>query len=298
MLLARLRRGETAWRMMTKRDPHGNIVRGTIAALAAAVVAAPMRSPCCRSARRSASRCVSRGASPATRRPFSSRKPICTASPIPPAGSGAIEVSDRCSSARRPGTLFQEIERAGGSARGAKGRVDPEGACARCGRNARPISQAGRLRDRHQRLPRSRRGAGSPCSALPKHPHPARRGEPIAAARPHPPRRALRAPARPERRLPRPAPSSGPKCSSPVSGAPPTSPRARASPKSLFEAGGIEAVEGSGDNLMKRFKDSGAKLACLCSSDKVYAGEAVNAAEALAAAGATHVYLAGKPGRS
>src|SRR4029077_16121501 len=33
--------------------------------------------------------------------------------------------------------------------------------------------------------------------------------------------------------------------------------------KSLFEAGGIEAVEGSGDNLMKRFKESGAKLACL-----------------------------------
>ena len=29
--------GETAWRMMTKRDPHGNIVRGTIAALGAAV---------------------------------------------------------------------------------------------------------------------------------------------------------------------------------------------------------------------------------------------------------------------
>ena len=27
---------ETAWRMMTKRDPHGNIVRGTIAALGAA----------------------------------------------------------------------------------------------------------------------------------------------------------------------------------------------------------------------------------------------------------------------
>ena len=35
---------------------------------------------------------------------------------------------------------------------------------------------------------------------------------------------------------------------------------------------------------MKRFKESDAKLACLCSSDKVYAGEAVNAAEALAAA--------------
>jgi len=66
--------------------------------------------------------------------------------------------------------------------------------------------------------------------------------------------------------------------------------------KSLFEAGGIEAVEGSGDNLMRRFKESGAKLACLCSSDKVYAGEAVSSAKALAAAGANHIYLAGKPG--
>ena len=41
--------------------------------------------------------------------------------------------------------------------------------------------------------------------------------------------------------------------------------------KSLFESGGIEAVEGKGDNLAKRFKELGAKLACLCSSDKVYA---------------------------
>jgi methylmalonyl-CoA mutase len=47
---------------------------------------------------------------------------------------------------------------------------------------------------------------------------------------------------------------------------------------------------------MKRFKESGAKLACLCSSDKVYAGEAVNSAKALAAARATHIYMAGKPG--
>ena len=44
--------------------------------------------------------------------------------------------------------------------------------------------------------------------------------------------------------------------------------------KSLFESGGIEAVEGKGDNLAKRFKESGAKLACLCSSDKVYQREA------------------------
>jgi methylmalonyl-CoA mutase len=65
--------------------------------------------------------------------------------------------------------------------------------------------------------------------------------------------------------------------------------------KSLFESGGIEAVEGKGDNLAKRFKESGAKLACLCSSDKVYQREATDVTEALAEAGAARIYLAGKP---
>ena len=64
--------------------------------------------------------------------------------------------------------------------------------------------------------------------------------------------------------------------------------------KSLFESGGIEAIEGKGDNLAKRFKESGAKLACLCSSDKVYAHEAADVAEALIQASASRVYLAGK----
>ncbi|MGZ9083879.1 MAG: methylmalonyl-CoA mutase, partial [Rhodoplanes sp.] len=36
--------------------------------------------------------------------------------------------------------------------------------------------------------------------------------------------------------------------------------------------------------------------ACLCSSDKVYPVEAIETAKALAAAGATQVYLAGRPG--
>ncbi len=37
-------------------------------------------------------------------------------------------------------------------------------------------------------------------------------------------------------------------------------------------------------------------LACLCSSDKVYDKEARDAAQALKAAGARHIYLAGRPG--
>jgi methylmalonyl-CoA mutase len=70
--------------------------------------------------------------------------------------------------------------------------------------------------------------------------------------------------------------------------------------KNFFEAGGIEAVTNDGfpgrDEMAAAYKASGAKLACLCSSDKVYAADAAEAAKALTAAGATHVYLAGRPG--
>ena len=48
--------------------------------------------------------------------------------------------------------------------------------------------------------------------------------------------------------------------------------------------------------LATAFKASGAALACLCSSDKVYAEQAAAAAKALQAAGARHIYLAGRPG--
>jgi methylmalonyl-CoA mutase len=70
--------------------------------------------------------------------------------------------------------------------------------------------------------------------------------------------------------------------------------------KSFFETGGIEAVDTEGftdpAKLAAAFKASGAALVCLCSSDKVYAGQATAAAKALQAAGATHIYLAGRPG--
>ena len=48
--------------------------------------------------------------------------------------------------------------------------------------------------------------------------------------------------------------------------------------------------------LAAAFKSSGATLACICSSDKVYAEKAPAAAKALHAAGAKHIYLAGRPG--
>src|SRR4029077_1697097 len=70
--------------------------------------------------------------------------------------------------------------------------------------------------------------------------------------------------------------------------------------KNFFEAGGIEAVTNDGfathDDMIAAIEASGAKLACLCSSDQVYAVEAAEAARALTSAGAAHIYLAGRPG--
>ncbi len=69
--------------------------------------------------------------------------------------------------------------------------------------------------------------------------------------------------------------------------------------KNFFEAGGIEAIFGAeSDDVTKIVADyraSGAKLACLCSSDLVYSDAAEAVALALGGAGAK-LYLAGRPG--
>ena len=70
--------------------------------------------------------------------------------------------------------------------------------------------------------------------------------------------------------------------------------------KNFFEAGGVEALMNdgfkSGTEAANAFSKSNAKIACICSSDDYYAEEAVNAAEALKAAGCKHIFLAGKGG--
>jgi methylmalonyl-CoA mutase len=71
--------------------------------------------------------------------------------------------------------------------------------------------------------------------------------------------------------------------------------------KNFYEAGGIEALSNDGFKdlaaMVAAFKASGAKLACLCSADAVYAQQTVGAAKALVSAGAT-VHLAGRPGET
>ncbi len=70
--------------------------------------------------------------------------------------------------------------------------------------------------------------------------------------------------------------------------------------KNFFEAGGIEALSNDGfesaADAAAAFKTSGAPMACICSSDALYAERAAEAARALKAAGAKRIYLAGRPG--
>jgi methylmalonyl-CoA mutase len=70
--------------------------------------------------------------------------------------------------------------------------------------------------------------------------------------------------------------------------------------RSFFETGGIEAIDSDGFSdsaaLAAAYTASGAALVCLCSADKVYVQHAAAAAQALKSAGAKHIYLAGRPG--
>ncbi|MFJ6566933.1 methylmalonyl-CoA mutase family protein [Streptomyces sp. NPDC091292] len=68
----------------------------------------------------------------------------------------------------------------------------------------------------------------------------------------------------------------------------------------LFQAGGVEPVHDpvsvDAATVAGAFAASGASVACLCSSDALYAEEAQAVAAALKAAGASRVFLAGRPG--
>jgi len=280
---------ETAWRMMTKRDPHGNIVRGTIAALGAAVG----------------------GADAVTVLPFSvalglpddfARRIARNTQTIlieesnihrvadPAAGSGAIEaLTDALCEAAW--SLFQDIEREGGLAEALEsGSIQNAVAKVRAEREANVACRVDSVvgtsdfpnlaEDEVTVLADPRL---SVVSVRNKALAPMRLSEPFERLRDRSDAYLAKAGTRPKvflACLGRPADFN-----------------ARASfAKSLFESGGIEAVEGKGDNLATRFKESGAALACLCSSDKVYEREAEVVAKALSEAGAARIYLAGKPG--
>ena len=204
-------------------------------------LAGPMPSPCCRSARRSAFPTPSPAASPATRRPSSSKRPTSHRVADPAAGSGAIEaLTDAlCETAW---WLFQEIERAGGVAAALKAGLIQRGrARVRAEREAQCRAPQGHA-DRHQRLPRSRRGQGRRCwrsraaralCPTQRERHCRRSGSPSRSS-------ACATAATPIS----PSMAQGPRCSSPVSAAPPISMRGRASPRACSSPAASKRSEG------------------------------------------------------
>jgi methylmalonyl-CoA mutase len=70
--------------------------------------------------------------------------------------------------------------------------------------------------------------------------------------------------------------------------------------KNFLAAGGIETIASDGfkdaGEAAKAFASNGTTVACIASSDQIYADQAETAARALKAAGAGHILLAGRPG--
>jgi len=279
---------ETAWRMMTKRDPHGNIVRGTIAAFAAAIGGADAITVLPFSAALGVPDAFARRIARNTQTILIEEANIHRVAD-PAAGSGAIEaLTDAlCETAW---WFLQRIETAGGVAEALRaGSIQRVVARVRAEREANVARRKDTLvgssdfpdlgEDKVAVLAQSRLAALSTNAAALG---PIRLAEPFERLRDGSDSYLAQHGTRPQVFL---------ACLGRAADF-----NARASfAKSLFESGGIEAVEGKGDNLTKRFKESGAKLACLCSSDKVYEREAEGTAKALIEAGAARIYLAGKP---
>jgi methylmalonyl-CoA mutase len=69
--------------------------------------------------------------------------------------------------------------------------------------------------------------------------------------------------------------------------------------KSFFEGGGIKTIDNEAPSTMigivEAFRRSGARIACLCSTDDVYAQQGAEAASALKEAGVVRLGVAGRP---
>jgi methylmalonyl-CoA mutase len=289
---------ETAWRMMTRRDVHVNMLRTTIAAFSAGVA----------------------GADAITVLPFTSAlglpdrfaRRIARNSQLilleesnlakvgdPAAGSGGIEdLTDKL--CRAAWVLFQQIESAGGAAAAlecgliqkkvAAVRTEQETAIALRHDALTGISDFPHLAEAPASLlevakipvaPIDTKIAFEPLQSF-------RLSEPYESLRDASDRIFQRTGARPRIFLAHLGTPSD------------FTPRATFA-KNFFEAGGIEVVGkdtfSNDGQMVEAFNASGARFACLCSSDAIYAREGAVAAKALAVAGARHVYLAGRPGK-
>jgi methylmalonyl-CoA mutase len=286
---------ESAWRMMTRRDPHVNMLRTTIAALAAGVSGADAITVLPftvalglpdRFARR-----IARNTQLILLEESSLAKVV-----DPAAGSDGIEhLTDQLY--RAAWSQFQEIERAGGAwAALERGLIQQKVAAVRAERQAAVAQRRDTLIGTSD-FPDL---AEAPVAVLD--------GKPAV---PPPSPLAIKFTALPSQRLAQPfeelrdasdrlreTTGAQPKIFLAGLGKPADFNARATFAKNLFEAGGIEAVSNeafaSREAMIATFKASGAKLACLCAADGMYAREGVDAARALIAADA-RVYVAQPP---
>ena len=287
---------ETAWRMMTRRDPYVNMLRATIAVVGAglggadAITVLPFTLALGlpdRFARR-----IARN----TQLVLLEESNLAKVAD-PAAGAGAIEaLTDQL--CRAAWSEFQEIEAAGGAwAALQQGLIQKKVAAVRAKREAAVARRRDALTGTSD-FPDLAEAAVAVLDVPPVPPpsvSAATTFEPLRCMRLAEPFEALRDAS--DRLFAR--TGARPKIFLANLGAPADfTPRATFA-KNFFAAGGIEAVGDDGvasrDDLLAKFRSAGTKLACLCSSDEVYAREAVAAARALRDAGAA-VWLAGRPG--
>jgi methylmalonyl-CoA mutase len=288
---------ETAWRMMTRRDPYVNMLRTTIAVTAAGLGGADSVLALPHTAALGLPDGFARRVARNTQLILLEESNLYRVAD-PAAGSGGIEdlTAKLCSAAW---TQFQEIEKLGGiwkalecgllQQKVAAVRAERQKAIARrkdalTGTNDFPNlhEQMARLLDVAPVVAPKESAATVKAEALPR----IRLAEPFEALRDKSDAILARTGTRPKVFL------------AALGKLPDFNARAMFA-KNFYEAGGIEALTSDGykdlSEMIAAFKASGARLACLCSSDKVYATQAESASAALKQAGAV-VHLAGRPG--
>jgi methylmalonyl-CoA mutase len=291
---------ETAWRMMTRRDPFVNMLRATVAVAAAGLGGADSLTVVPHTAAIGLPDGFARRIARNTQLILLEESNLARVAD-PAAGAGGPEslTHDLCVTAW---ALFQEIEKAGGAAAAlAQGLIQAKVAAVRAEREKAVARRMDALTGTSEfpDVAETQVEVLAPSPLVPgtavvppavPAPLPCRRlAEPFEALRDASDRILTTTGARPKiflANLGRLADFT-----------------ARATyAKNFFEASGIEAVTTDGfasrEDMLAAFKASGARLACLCGSDEVYAAEAVSAAEALRTTGVAHIYLAGRPGPS
>jgi methylmalonyl-CoA mutase len=289
---------ETAWRMLTRRDAYVNMLRATIATFSAGIGGANAITVLPHSLALGLPDAFTRRVARNTQLILLEESNLAKVAD-PSAGSGGIEALTRelCETAW---ALFQEIEKAGGVFAALQhGLIQGKVAATRTARAANIAKRRDVLTGASEfpNLNEADVAVEMPApAALPADSKTAIRFEALAAIRLAEPFERLRD--RSDALLAK----SGKRPSvflANLGTAADFTARSTFA-RSLFEAGGIAAIEGKGapepTTLAADYTASGAALVCLCSSDKVYATDAIAAARILRAAGARHIYLAGRAG--